>query len=139
MAVLESVWRFLTQLVTWKKGWSHRGTVRAGAAGQALRWFSASRCRFPLEAVRRSRTMISIKKILYPTDFSSYSNQAYFHALGLAEMYGASLTVVYVHAPGTVVRCPSCEQVLMRIVRQPGRGRYWLDLSGVRCLEFAEG
>jgi len=29
--------------------------------------------------------------------------------------------------------------VLMRIVRQPGRGRYWLDLSGVRCLEFAEG
>jgi len=46
---------------------------------------------------------------------------------------------VYVHAPGTVVRCPSCEQVLMRIVRQPGRGRYWLDLSGVRCLEVAEG
>jgi hypothetical protein len=43
---------------------------------------------------------------------------------------------VYVHAPGTVVRCPSCEQVLMRIVR--GGGRYWLDLTGVRCLEFAE-
>ena len=45
--------------------------------------------------------MIHVKKILYPTDFSSYSNQAYFHALGLAETYGASLTVVYVHAPGT--------------------------------------
>jgi len=43
---------------------------------------------------------------------------------------------VYVDAPGTVVRCPECEQVLMRIVR--GRGRYWLDLTGVRCLEFAE-
>lgn len=44
--------------------------------------------------------MIHVKKILYPTDFSSYSNQAYFHAVGLAETYGASLTVVYVHAPG---------------------------------------
>jgi Family of unknown function (DUF6510) len=44
---------------------------------------------------------------------------------------------VYMHAPGTVVRCPACEQVLMRIVR--GRGRYWVDFSGVRCLEFREG
>ena len=44
--------------------------------------------------------MIHVKKILYPTDFSSYSNQAYFHALELAENYGASLTVVYVHSPG---------------------------------------
>jgi len=41
-----------------------------------------------------------------------------------------------VHAPGTVVRCPGCEQVLMRIVR--GGGRYWLDLTGMRSLEFAE-
>jgi Zn finger protein HypA/HybF involved in hydrogenase expression len=43
---------------------------------------------------------------------------------------------VYVHAPGTVVRCPSCEAVLMRIVR--GRGRYWVDLSGTRTLELSE-
>jgi nucleotide-binding universal stress UspA family protein len=44
--------------------------------------------------------MIRVTKILYPTDFSSYSNLAYFHAVGLAETYGANLTVVYVHAPG---------------------------------------
>jgi nucleotide-binding universal stress UspA family protein len=44
--------------------------------------------------------MIRVTRILYPTDFSSYSNQAYFHAVGLAETYGASLTVVYVHARG---------------------------------------
>lgn len=44
--------------------------------------------------------MIRVAKILYPTDFSSYSNQAYFHAVGLAEAYGAKLTVVYVHTPG---------------------------------------
>jgi nucleotide-binding universal stress UspA family protein len=43
--------------------------------------------------------MIHIKKILYPTDFSSYSNQAYFHAVALAEHHGASLTVLFVHTP----------------------------------------
>lgn len=41
---------------------------------------------------------------------------------------------VYVRAPGTVVRCPGCEAVLMRIVRGPGRT--WLDLSGLRTLAF---
>jgi Zn finger protein HypA/HybF involved in hydrogenase expression len=43
---------------------------------------------------------------------------------------------VYVHAPGTVVRCPACQSVLMRIVH--GRDRYWLDMTGVRCLEFVQ-
>jgi hypothetical protein len=42
---------------------------------------------------------------------------------------------VYLRAPGVVVRCPGCEQVLMRIVRAPGR--YWIDLRGTRCLELA--
>ena len=42
---------------------------------------------------------------------------------------------VYVHAPGTVVRCPDCEQVLMKIVR--AKGRYWIEMSGTRSLEFA--
>jgi nucleotide-binding universal stress UspA family protein len=45
--------------------------------------------------------MIQVKKILYPTDFSSYSNQAYFHALGLAETYGASLLVAHVQTATT--------------------------------------
>jgi Zn finger protein HypA/HybF involved in hydrogenase expression len=44
---------------------------------------------------------------------------------------------VYMHAPGTVVRCPACEAVLMRIVR--GRGRYWLDMSGMRTIELGGG
>jgi hypothetical protein len=39
-------------------------------------------------------------------------------------------------APGTVVRCPDCEHILMRIVH--GSGRYWLDLTGMRSLEFVE-
>jgi nucleotide-binding universal stress UspA family protein len=43
--------------------------------------------------------MIRIQRILYPTDFSSYSNQAYFHAIALAEAHGASLTVLFVYHP----------------------------------------
>ena len=43
--------------------------------------------------------MIRIEKILYPTDFSSYSNQAYFHAIALAEAHRASLTILFVYNP----------------------------------------
>ena len=43
--------------------------------------------------------MIHISKILYPTDFSSYSNQAYFHAVAQAEVHRASLTILYVYNP----------------------------------------
>jgi nucleotide-binding universal stress UspA family protein len=45
------------------------------------------------------KDMIRIRKILYPTDFSSYSNQAYFHAVALAENHGATLTVLLVYSP----------------------------------------
>ena len=43
--------------------------------------------------------MIRIQKILYATDFSSFSNQAYFHAVSLAQKHGASLTVLFVFHP----------------------------------------
>jgi hypothetical protein len=39
-----------------------------------------------------------------------------------------------VDAPGVVVRCCHCEDVLMRIVRGPDRA--WIDLSGMSCLEL---
>lgn len=45
--------------------------------------------------------MFHVRRILYATDFSSYSNQAYFHAIALAEHHGASLTIVNVWKPGT--------------------------------------
>lgn len=46
-------------------------------------------------------------------------------------------TRVYPNAPGLVARCPGCAEVLVRVVRGPGR--VWLDLSGLRCLEFSLG
>jgi nucleotide-binding universal stress UspA family protein len=42
--------------------------------------------------------MINVTKILYATDFSTYSNQAYFHAVALAESHQASLTILYVYS-----------------------------------------
>jgi Family of unknown function (DUF6510) len=42
---------------------------------------------------------------------------------------------VYYRAPGLVARCSTCDAVLMRLVRAPGRA--WLDMRGVTCLEFA--
>lgn len=56
---------------------------------------------------------------------------------GCGAVNAVGRVAVYVHAPGTVVRCPACESVLMRIVH--GGGRYWLDLSGTRTIVFAEG
>ncbi|MBX9623302.1 MAG: universal stress protein [Gemmataceae bacterium] len=44
--------------------------------------------------------MIQVRKVLYPTDFSPYSNRAYFYAVGLAETYRATLAVAHVMAPG---------------------------------------
>jgi hypothetical protein len=43
-------------------------------------------------------------------------------------------TRVYGHAPGAVVRCPGCEQVLFTIVAEDGR--YWLGFDRLRCLEI---
>ena len=40
---------------------------------------------------------------------------------------------VYARGPGTVLRCPSCTQVLIRIARV--RGRLVADLRGVARLE----
>jgi stage V sporulation protein SpoVS len=44
---------------------------------------------------------------------------------------------VYPDAPGLVVRCASCNAVLIRIVEAPERT--WLDLRGVAYLEVATG
>ena len=55
---------------------------------------------------------------------------------GCGKVHAVGRVDVYMNAPGAVVRCPACDNVLMRIVQ--GRGRYWLDLTGIRCLEFSE-
>jgi ribosomal protein S27E len=42
--------------------------------------------------------------------------------------------MVYANAPGTVLRCPVCSSVLLRIVSNGGR--HWLDVRGITWLEI---
>lgn len=53
-------------------------------------------------------------------------------ACGTAEPFAALRA--HLHGPGVVVRCPHCEAVVLRIVRDGGR--IWLDLRGLRYLEL---
>jgi Family of unknown function (DUF6510) len=59
-------------------------------------------------------------------------------AVGVCGSCGATGPVaelhVYMRAPGIVVRCPSCESVLLKIVQS--ERRTWLDLSGLRGVQL---
>lgn len=49
--------------------------------------------------------------------------------LGSLLLYGGQI--------GTVLRCPTCDHVQIRIVRIPERGgQYWIDMQGMKCLRL---
>ncbi|HEY7637664.1 MAG TPA: DUF6510 family protein [Gemmatimonadales bacterium] len=52
---------------------------------------------------------------------------------GASRAVGALL--VYAHGMGTVVRCPSCSAVVLRVGRTPTQ--LWLDVTGARHLVIA--
>jgi ribosomal protein S27E len=58
-------------------------------------------------------------------------------AVGVCDGCGTADAVGAVHvyeSAGTVLRCPHCNAVLMRVV--VGEARVWVDLRGVRSLEL---
>jgi hypothetical protein len=56
---------------------------------------------------------------------------------GMIGRVGAQMA--YVSEIGTIVRCAACDNALIRIAREDGgRGRYWLDLRGVKYLQIEE-
>ena len=59
--------------------------------------------------------------------------QATCTGCGATNVVGA--LTVYMHGMGTIIRCPSCEHVLIRVAQ--GEGRYWLDMQGVRVLQIS--
>lgn len=80
--------------------------------------------------------MINIRRILYATDFSPYSNQAYFHALNLARGYNASLTIAYVRAPSAPF--PYSPEIGVHAVvdSQDDEREYWREqLEQIRPLD----
>jgi hypothetical protein len=58
--------------------------------------------------------------------------QATCAGCGATNTMGA--TAAYMHGMGTVVRCQSCDTVLIRIAQV--KGRYLLDMPGIRVLEI---
>jgi Family of unknown function (DUF6510) len=51
---------------------------------------------------------------------------------GRADRIGAAM-VFEVRGLGTIVRCPRCDNVLIRLAHN--RGRYWIDLRGIKYLQ----
>ncbi|HZD67679.1 MAG TPA: DUF6510 family protein [Actinomycetes bacterium] len=54
---------------------------------------------------------------------------------GASRQVGA--LVAYCHGMGAVLRCPDCNQALLRLGHAPGR--VWLDLRGMRWLQLEVG
>ena len=68
---------------------------------------------------------------IFPYDMTLV--QATCTGCGATNALGA--LAVYMHGMGTVIRCPSCDTVLIRVVH--AKGRYWLDMRGVRVLQIS--
>ncbi len=51
---------------------------------------------------------------------------------GQVNVLGA--TAVYAHGMGIIIRCPACDTALIRVAEV--KGRYWLDMRGVRVLQL---
>lgn len=53
---------------------------------------------------------------------------------GTIRAMGALL--VYAHGMGTVIRCPNCDAVVLRVARP--RRQLWVDLTGAKLVVMAE-
>ena len=54
---------------------------------------------------------------------------------GCGQLDAIGALAAYVHGMGTILRCPSCDRALIRVARV--KGRYCLDMQGVRVLQIA--
>jgi hypothetical protein len=70
---------------------------------------------------------------IFPFDMTLV--QATCTGCGTTDFIGA--LAAYIHGMGTIVRCPSCDTALIRVAQI--RGRYWLDMRGVRVLQISAG
>jgi ribosomal protein S27E len=70
---------------------------------------------------------------IFPFDMTLV--QATCTGCGTTNAIGA--LAVYMHGMGTIVRCPVCDTVLIRVAQI--KGRSWLDMRGVRVLQINAG
>jgi ribosomal protein S27E len=71
-----------------------------------------------------------ILQMIFPFDMRLV--QATCAGCGTTNVIGA--TAAYLHGMGTVVRCQSCDAVLIRMAQ--AKGRYFLDMRGIRVFEI---
>ncbi len=74
-----------------------------------------------------------ILQAIFPFDMTLV--QATCTGCGATNAIGA--TAAYMHGMGTVIRCPACDMALIRVAQV--KGRYLLDMRGVRVLQIMEG
>jgi Family of unknown function (DUF6510) len=68
---------------------------------------------------------------LFTTDITAATGQC----ASCGTVSAIAQTLVYTRAPGLVARCPGCGEIMLRLVRGPGRA--WLDLRGITCLQLS--
>ena len=66
--------------------------------------------------------------------FEATTAQYACEGCGRADQIGAAM-VYEVRGLGTIVRCPSCDNALIRLAHD--RGRHWIDLRGISYLQVA--
>jgi len=74
-----------------------------------------------------------VLQAIFPFDMTLV--QATCTGCGATKAIGA--TAAYMHGMGTIIRCPSCDTVLIRVAQ--ARGHTFLDMRGVRVLQISAG
>ena len=74
-----------------------------------------------------------VLQAIFPFDMTLV--QATCTGCGATKAIGA--TAAYMHGMGTIIRCPSCDTVLIRVAQV--KGSYWLDMRGMRVLQLSGG
>ena len=74
-----------------------------------------------------------ILQAIFPFDMTLV--QATCTSCGTTNAIGA--TAAYMHGMGTIVRCPVCDNALIRVAQT--KGRNFLDMRGVRVLQISAG
>lgn len=69
---------------------------------------------------------------IFPFDMTSAEGTC--AACGERHLMGEA--AVYKHGMGTIVRCTHCDSVMIRVAEI--KGRYWLDMRGLRVLELPQ-
>jgi len=78
-----------------------------------------------------SNAAAGILQAIFPIDMTL----AQITCTGCGTTNAIGATAAYMHGIGTVVRCPVCDTVLIRVVH--ARGRNFLDMRGMRVLQIS--